>query len=102
MTALLRRLIHRLPLWRHGNLLDEDIWTEVHIVIPRNGDKPKMFTPKSDHPSEHFVQVVTNAVVSAAIDFARLYGVNVAGFLGQPPCPHCGKIIAGPPGPPPQ
>ncbi len=93
------RLLGKVPLWHHGNLLDEDILAEVHIIIERDG-KPHLFSPKNDNPSEKFVYTVTHAIVGAAIDWARLYGINVAGFLGQPQCPHCSKIIAGPPSPP--
>ena len=97
---LFHRLLERIPLWKTGNLLDQDILAEIHIVIPRDGSRPKLFTPKSDTPTEAFVGTVTHAIVSAAIDNARLYGVNVAGFLGSPTCPHCQKVIAGPPVPP--
>lgn len=100
LASAIRRVVQRVPMWFSGNLLDEDILTEIHVLIPRDG-RPRLFTPKSDHASEQFVHTVINSTVSAAMDFGRLYGVNVAGFLGQPACPHCGKIIAGPAGPPP-
>jgi len=96
----LNDLFAMVPLWHRGNLLDEDILAEIHIVIPKDGGRPHLYTVKNDQPTESFVQIVTHAIVSSAIDWARIYGVNVAGFLGQPACPHCGKVIAGPPEPP--
>lgn len=96
MRELIRRLVAKVPLWNGGNLLDEDIMTEIHVLIPKDG-RPRLFCPKSDYADERFVHVVVNAVIASAVDFARLYGVNVAGFLGQPACPHCQKIISGPP-----
>ena len=102
MRAMIERWLSRIPLWRHGNLVDADMWAEIHILVPRNGERPKMFVPKTDAPSTQYVQTVVNAVIGAALDFARLYNVNVAGFLGQPICPHCNTQIVGPPVEPPK
>jgi hypothetical protein len=97
----IRRIFGSAPLWHQGNLLDQDILAEIHIIIPKDGGRPSLYTAKNDQPTESFVQVVVHAIVSSAIDWGRIYGVNVAGFLGQPACPHCGKVISGPAGPPP-
>jgi hypothetical protein len=96
------RLLDYIPLWRTGDLLDEEILTEIHIVVPKDGGRPKLFASKQDDPTPLFIQTVTGCIVGAAVDWARLYDVNVAGFLGAPACPHCGKLITGPPQRPPQ
>ena len=94
-------LLDYIPLWKQGTLLDEEILSEVHIIIPADGGRPKLFVTKQDNPTPHFIQTVVGCVVGAAVDFARLYDVNVAGFLGSPSCPYCHKLITGPTSPPP-
>ena len=68
------------------NLLEEEFLTEIHVVFPTSG-RPKLFATKMDAVDAPTIMRITQGLVEAAVDFARLYGVQIQGQIGGPPPP---------------
>lgn len=70
------------------NLLEDHLLSEVHILVPVEG-RSKLFVTKLDTADAQKIMRISQSIIEAAIDFARLYGIEIRGQIGggtpQPP-----------------
>ena len=73
-----------LPSMEPLNLLEDHLMAECHILVPIEG-RSKLFVTKLDQADAQKIMRLTQSIIEAAIDFARLYGVTVQGTIGGGP-----------------
>ena len=75
-----------LPKMEPMNLLEDHLLSEVHILVPVEG-RSKLFCTKLDDADAQKIMRISQSIIEAAIDLARLYGIEIRGQIGGGPPP---------------